>query len=155
METGKGAALQAGIIWQFYGEQSTFWFYLARERQGRTELLALRTGPAPDSPRVVLGVLDHPAGRDRGGAVLREYYSGDAAAGLFAAQPVSLAAQDELLQAVDSVCPLRQLQRQKESAVTAACRSQSWRLPSGAYRAARHRAWMACHMSSTCASGLW
>ena len=99
VEAAKGAALQAGIVWQFYGEQSTFWFHhLARERQGRTELMALRTGPASDSPRVVL---DHPAGRDRGGAVLREYYSGDAAAGLFAAQPVSLAAQDELLQAVD------------------------------------------------------
>nr|BAA25763.1 reverse transcriptase [Chlorella vulgaris] len=99
VEAAKGAALQAGIVWQFYGEQSTFWFHhLARGRQGRTELMALRTGPAPDSPRVVL---DHPAGRDRGGAVLREYYSGDEAAGLFAAQPVSLAAQDELLQAVD------------------------------------------------------
>jgi hypothetical protein len=42
VEAAKGAALQAGILWQFYGEQSTFWFHhLARERQGRTELLAL------------------------------------------------------------------------------------------------------------------
>lgn len=99
VEAAKGAALQAGIVWQFYGEQSTFWFHhLARERQCRTELRALRTGSAPDSPQVVL---DHPAGRDQGGAVLREYYSGDATAGLFAARPVSPAAQDELLQAVD------------------------------------------------------
>lgn len=99
----KGTALQAGIVWQFYGEQSTFWFHhLARERQGRTELLALRTGSAPDSPRIVL---DHPAGRDQGGEVLRQFYSGDAAAGLFAAQPVSLAAQEELLLAVDRHLP--------------------------------------------------
>ena len=76
-EAAKGAALQAGIVWQFYGEQSTFWFHhLARERQGRTELQALRTGSAPDSPRVVL---DHPAGRDQGGDLLRAYYSGESA----------------------------------------------------------------------------
>ena len=44
-EAAKGAALQAGIVWQFYGEQSTFWsHHMARERQGRTELQALRTG---------------------------------------------------------------------------------------------------------------
>ena len=98
-EAAKGAALQAGIVWQFYGEQSTFWFHhLARERQGRTELQALRTGSAPDSPRAVL---DHPAGRDQGGDLLRAYSCGESADGLFAAQPVSHAAQDELLQALD------------------------------------------------------
>ena len=38
-ESAKGAALHAGVVWQFYGEQSTFWFHhLARERQSRTEL---------------------------------------------------------------------------------------------------------------------
>ena len=31
------AVLQAGVVWQHYGEQSTFWFYhLARERRGQT-----------------------------------------------------------------------------------------------------------------------
>ena len=55
-EAAKSAALQAGIVWHFYEKQSTFWFhYLARERQGHTELQALRTRLAPDSPRVVLG----------------------------------------------------------------------------------------------------
>ncbi|BDA40490.1 Transposon TX1 uncharacterized 149 kDa protein [Coccomyxa sp. Obi] len=44
-EAAKGAALQAGIVWQYYGEQSTFWFHhLAKERQSRTEIKALRTG---------------------------------------------------------------------------------------------------------------
>ena len=46
-------------------------------------------------------VLDHPAGRDQGGDLLRAYYSGESADGIFAAQPVSHAAQDELLQALD------------------------------------------------------
>ena len=98
-EAAKGAALQAGIVWQFYGEQSTFWFHhLARERQGRTEIKALKTGAASDSPRVVL---DSPAGRDQGSTVLRDFYSADSATGLFAAHPVSEEAQEELLQAVD------------------------------------------------------
>ena len=36
-EAAKGAALQAWIVWQFYGEQSSFWFHhLARERQCHT-----------------------------------------------------------------------------------------------------------------------
>ena len=49
-EAAKGAALHAGVVWQFCGEQSTFWFHhLARERQSRTELKALRTGAAPAS----------------------------------------------------------------------------------------------------------
>ncbi|CAL8462154.1 g1685 [Coccomyxa elongata] len=38
-------------------------------------------------------VLDAPAGQDHGGAVLRDYYSGDAATILFAAHPVSEVAQ--------------------------------------------------------------
>ncbi|CAL8467227.1 g6763 [Coccomyxa elongata] len=41
-EAAKGAALHAGVVWQFYGEQSTFWFHhLARDRQSRTELTVL------------------------------------------------------------------------------------------------------------------
>ncbi|CAL8466245.1 g5781 [Coccomyxa elongata] len=45
-EAVKGAALHAGVVWQFYGEQSTFWFHhLARERQSRTEVKAFRAGP--------------------------------------------------------------------------------------------------------------
>ena len=102
-EAAKGAALHAGVVWQFYGDQSTFWFHhLARDRQSRTELKALRAGAAPDSPRVVL---DTPTGRDHGGNMLRDCYSGDSATGLFAAHPVSEAAQAELLQAVDMFLP--------------------------------------------------
>ncbi|CAL8470818.1 g10360 [Coccomyxa elongata] len=74
----------------------------SRDRQSRTELKALRAGAAPDSPRIVL---DTPAGRDQGGDILRDYYSGDSATGLFAAHPVSEAAQAELLQAVDMFLP--------------------------------------------------
>ena len=35
-EAVEGAALHAGVVWQIYGEQSTFWFHhLARKRQKR------------------------------------------------------------------------------------------------------------------------
>ncbi len=38
------AAVQAGVVWQHYGEQSTFWFYhLARERQAQTTITQLHT----------------------------------------------------------------------------------------------------------------
>ncbi|BDA51426.1 probable LINE-1 retrotransposable element ORF2 protein [Coccomyxa sp. Obi] len=98
-EAAKGAALQAGIVWQYYGEQSTFWFHhRAKERQSRTEIKALRTGGAPDSPPVLL---DTPAGRNQGSTLLRDFYSGDSATGLFAARSVSLPAQAELLEALD------------------------------------------------------
>ncbi|BDA47893.1 probable LINE-1 retrotransposable element ORF2 protein at N-terminal half [Coccomyxa sp. Obi] len=98
-EAAKGAALQAGIVWQYYGEQSTFWFHhLAKERQSRTEIKALRPGGAPDSPPVLL---DTPAGRNKGSQLLRDFYSGDSAAGLFAARPVLQPAQAELLAALD------------------------------------------------------
>ncbi|BDA45595.1 probable LINE-1 retrotransposable element ORF2 protein at N-terminal half [Coccomyxa sp. Obi] len=88
-----------GIVWQYYGEQSTFWFHhLAKERQSRTEIKALRTGGAPDSLPVLL---DTPAGRNQGSTLLRDFYSGDSATGLFAARPVSQPAQAELLEALD------------------------------------------------------
>ncbi|BDA44967.1 probable transposon TX1 uncharacterized 149 kDa protein [Coccomyxa sp. Obi] len=91
--------VQAGIVWQYYGEQSTFWFHhLAKERQSRTEIKPLRTGGAPDSPPVLL---DTPAGRNQGSTLLRDFYSGDSATGLFAARPVSQPAQAELLEALD------------------------------------------------------
>ena len=38
------AAVQAGVVWQHYGEQSTFWFYhLARERQAQTTITQIQT----------------------------------------------------------------------------------------------------------------
>ncbi|BDA47907.1 hypothetical protein COCOBI_11-1640 [Coccomyxa sp. Obi] len=87
------------IVWQYYGEQSTFWFHhLAKERQSRTEIKALRTGGAPDSPPVLL---DTPAGRNQGSTLLRGFYSGHSATGLFAARPVSQPAEAELLEALD------------------------------------------------------
>ncbi|CAL8466115.1 g5651 [Coccomyxa elongata] len=50
-EAAKGAALHAGVVWQFYGKPSTFWFHrLARERQSRTELKALWTGLFAEHP---------------------------------------------------------------------------------------------------------
>ncbi|CAL5223395.1 g5903 [Coccomyxa viridis] len=42
------AAVQAGVVWQHYGEQSTFWFYhLARERQAQTTITQLHTSTEP------------------------------------------------------------------------------------------------------------
>ncbi|CAL8468448.1 g7988 [Coccomyxa elongata] len=126
-EAAKGAALHAGVVWQFHGEQSTFWFHhLARDRQSRTELKALRAGAAPDSPRIVL---DTPAGRDQGGDILRDYYSGDSATGRFAAHPVSEAAQAELLQAEDMFLP-------PEAAATAEGANGDGRMPAAELEAA-------------------
>ncbi|BDA42525.1 probable LINE-1 retrotransposable element ORF2 protein at C-terminar half [Coccomyxa sp. Obi] len=99
--------ISRGIVWQYYGEQSTFWFHhLAKERQSRTEIKALRTGGALDSPPVLL---DTPAGRNQGSTLLRDFYSGDSATGLFAARPVSQPAQAELLEALDKSLTRRRL----------------------------------------------
>ena len=99
----RGAALQAGLVWQQYGEQSTFWFHhVARERQAQTAIASLRDGPAADSPVVPL---DTPGGRHTGLRILERFYSGASPTGLFAARPVNLAAQDTLLQAIDRRLP--------------------------------------------------
>ena len=93
------AANRAGLAWQQYGEQSTYWFHhVARERQAQTSIAALRTGVAPDSPVVQLQSAN---AREEGLRVLEEFYSGDSPSGLFSARPVTLAAQDSLLAAID------------------------------------------------------
>ena len=81
-----------------HGEQPTFWFHwVTRERQQRTTIPALRCGPAPDSPVVPLDAANHV----QGGEALRAFFSGASPDGLYAKRPVDLAAQDELLAAVD------------------------------------------------------
>ena len=93
------AANQAGLAWQQYGEQSTYWFHhVARERQAQTAIAALRSGVAPDSPVLELRSADD---REEGLRILEEFYSGASPSGLFSARPVSLAAQDSLLAAID------------------------------------------------------
>ncbi|CAL8467200.1 g6736 [Coccomyxa elongata] len=55
-EAAKEAALQAGIVWQYYGEQSTSWFHhlakapIAPALQSRTEIKALRDWWYPRQP---------------------------------------------------------------------------------------------------------
>jgi hypothetical protein len=97
-EAATAAALHAHVVWQMHGEQPTFWFHwVTRERQQRTTIPALRCGPAPDSPVVPLDAANHV----RGGEALRAFFSGASPDGLYAQRPVDLAAQDELLAAVD------------------------------------------------------
>ncbi|BDA44215.1 probable LINE-1 retrotransposable element ORF2 protein [Coccomyxa sp. Obi] len=71
-------------------------------REGCAEAISPRrpfpVGIAPDSPPVLL---DTPVGRNQGSTLLRDFYSGDSATGLFAARPVSQPAQAELLEALD------------------------------------------------------
>lgn len=91
------AALQAGVVWQQYGEQSTFWFHhLARERREKTVISELR--PSANAAAIPL---DTPAGVEQGRDILQSYYSSGSPAGLFASRNVSLPAQEALLAAVD------------------------------------------------------
>ena len=93
------ASLQAGVLWQHYGETSTFWFHhLARERRAATSIAALRAAPALDAPVIPL---DSPEHTQQASTVLTAFYSGDSPTGLFQPPEVSRAAQQQLLAAVD------------------------------------------------------
>jgi len=67
-ERSRAAALRAGVVWQLYAEQPTYWFHnLARER-GRDNTLHVLQVPGEAEP-VSLSSLD---GRDRVGGALRD-----------------------------------------------------------------------------------
>ena len=90
------AAVQAAVVWQHYGEQSTFWFYhLARERRAQTTITQLRT---TTEHTVALNTLQS---TQRAAQALQTYYSASTPEGLFAPPQTSIAAQNTLLAALD------------------------------------------------------
>ena len=93
----QAAALQAGVVWQHYGEQSTFWFYhLARERREQTVIAQLGTAGQPGHI-----TLDTYASTQQAGQALEGYFSASSPQGLFAPPETSPQAQQELLMALD------------------------------------------------------
>ena len=93
----QAAALQAGVVWQHYGEQSTFWFYhLARERREQTVIAQLGTAGQPGHI-----TLDTYASTQQAGQALEGYFSASSPEGLFAPPDTSPQAQQQLLMALD------------------------------------------------------
>ena len=96
-DRAQAAAARAGILWQDYGEQSTFYFYhLGRQRQ-----LATAFTQVMDSEGHTYG-LEDPQARLEAGRVLADHFSSASPHGLFRPQPTSQNAQQEMLQAVDT-----------------------------------------------------
>ena len=90
------AAVQAAVVWQHYGEQSTFWFYhLARERRAQTTITQLRT----TAEHTV--ALNNFQSTQQAAQALQTYYSADTPEGLFAPPQTSIEAQHTLLAALD------------------------------------------------------
>jgi len=85
------AAVQAAVVWQHYGEQSTFWFYhLARERRAQTTITQLRTTA---EHTVALNTF---WSTQQAAQALQTYYSADTPEGLFAPHQTSIEAQHTL-----------------------------------------------------------
>lgn len=90
------AAVQAGVVWQDYGERPTHLFHqLARKRATDSSLRAVQR---PGSQEPPLSLCD--SAEERGEAVefVAATFSGDAPSGLYRARPTSPAAQAQLLQ---------------------------------------------------------
>ena len=89
----QAAALQAGVVWQHHGEQSTFWFYhLAWERRKQTVIAQLGTAGQPGHI-----LLDTYASTQQAGQTLEAYFSASSPDDLFAPPETSPQAQQELL----------------------------------------------------------
>ena len=93
------AATRAGILWQQYGEQSTFYFYhLAKQRQRSSALTSLQD----NSQANALVDLSSPEGRVQGGQILARHFSSASPQGLFAVRETSAEAQTAILASLDS-----------------------------------------------------
>ena len=93
----QAASLQAGVVWQHYSEQSTFWFYhLARDRREQTVIAQLGTAGQPGHV-----TLDTYASTQQAGKALEGYFSASSPEGLFAPPDTSPQAQQQLLMALD------------------------------------------------------
>lgn len=95
----EGAAVRAGVMWQQYGEQSTFYFHhLSRQRKRATTLTGVLDGHGSGE----VADLRTPQGRKQGGQVLASFFSSDSPHGLYAPRPTDPQAQAGLLSAVDA-----------------------------------------------------
>ena len=90
------AALRAGVAWQRYGEQSTFYFYHLANRRARASLMSQLRPPQSDEP-IVLSSLEavHEAGQH-----FVHAFSSDSPTGLFAPGATDPQAQQVLLSSV-------------------------------------------------------
>ncbi|BDA51421.1 hypothetical protein COCOBI_18-2990 [Coccomyxa sp. Obi] len=152
--TSRNIALQRALSGQYYGEQSTFLGSTTAPRasESRTE----NQGPSGQGgAQTALQCSSTPQpGETRQHLAARLFYSGDSATGLFAARPVSIPTQAELLEALRQVAyPGGRLLTAEGSSGDGAFPSQSWKQPSGACHAAKAPGRMAYLTSSTSASG--
>jgi exonuclease III len=93
------AAVRAGVLWQQYGEQSTFYFHhLSRQRKRATAL----TGVLDSHASGEVADLRTSQGRKLGGEVLASFFSSDSPHGLFAPTPTDQQAQADMLSAIDA-----------------------------------------------------
>ena len=92
----KLAALKAGVAWQHYGEQSTYYFYhLAKQRARASEIPSLlHAGHEQPMPLTSLSACQ------TAGLHLQSAFSSDSPTGLFAPRPVDTHAQATLLASV-------------------------------------------------------
>ena len=93
----QAAALQAGVVWRRYGEQSTFWFYhLARDGREHTVIAQLGTAGQPGHI-----TLDTYASIQQARQTLEAYFSASSPEGLFEPPDTLPQEQQELLMALD------------------------------------------------------
>ena len=93
------AATRAGVLWQQYGEQSTFYFHhLSQQRKQATTM----TGVLDRHDTGEVADLRTSQGRKQGGQILASFFSSDSPHGLFAQKPTNPHAQAELLSAIDA-----------------------------------------------------
>lgn len=96
----KVAALRAGVLWQDFGEQSTFWFHrMGKLRQARTVITTLMSDPSDADTEFAL---TSAATRSQAERVIMAYYSGESKTGLFRIYPTDINAQTTLLASVDT-----------------------------------------------------
>ena len=99
VQLAQQAALRAGVLWQDFGEQSSFWFHrMGKRRQAQTTIASLLVDPMDQATEFQL---TSPAARAKAEHVISEYYSGDSAAGLFRLYPTDETAQNALLDSLD------------------------------------------------------
>lgn len=93
------AALRAGVLWEDFGEQSTFWFHrMGRLRQTQTSITSLLIDPADPASEFPLNCA---IARAKAEEVIAAFYSGDSALGLFRVYPTDEDAQRALLDSLD------------------------------------------------------
>ena len=97
-EQARAAAVKSGLLYDHLGEQPTGWFHrLHRQRQTQTHLSSL---VAPGQQNAI--PLSSPGGREAAAATLVSFFSGATSGGMYASRPTDVAAQDELLGAIDA-----------------------------------------------------